>query len=56
MALLTALTWTQLFMVKPPDPAQLVPSWIAGPLLFGAVVYALDRKRVPARPARPTAR
>ena len=46
MAFLTALTWTQLFMTKPPEPAQLVPNWIAAPLLFAAVVYALDRKRV----------
>jgi hypothetical protein len=45
MVLLTALTWTQLFIVTAPVPAQLIPSWIGGPLLFGVVVYALDRKR-----------
>lgn len=55
MALLTALTWTQLFITRPPDPAQMVPSWIAGPLLFGAVVYALDRKRAGGRATQPAA-
>lgn len=48
MVLLTATTWTQLTMTKPPAPAALISGWIAGPLLFGAVVYALDRKRVSA--------
>lgn len=55
MALLTALTWTQLSITKPPDPAQLLSSWIAGPLLFGTVVYALDRKRALAQATQATA-
>ena len=45
MAFVCALTWTQLWMTKPPDPAQLVPSWIGGTLLFGVAAYVLDRKR-----------
>lgn len=55
MALLTALTWTQISTTKPPEPAQLLSSWIAGPLLFGAVVYALDRKRALAQATQATA-
>lgn len=43
--LLTALTWTQLWMTTPPTTAQLIPSWIIAPLLFSAVPYVLDRKR-----------
>lgn len=49
MALVCALTWTQLLMTKPPDPAQLIPSWIGGTLLFGVATYALDRKRISGR-------
>jgi hypothetical protein len=48
VALLCALTWTQLSMTTPPVAAQLIPSWIVSPVLFGAIVYALDRKRVAA--------
>ncbi len=43
--LLTALTWGQLFDNTPPVPSQLNFAWIAGPLLFGAALYGLDRKR-----------
>jgi hypothetical protein len=48
MALLCAMTWTQLWMTTPPVAAQLIPSWVVSPILFGAIVYALDRKRVAA--------
>lgn len=46
LVLLAALTWTQLWMTKAPIPSQLIPSWIAAPLLFSVIVYAMDRKRV----------
>lgn len=49
IVLLTALTWTQLWSVTPPAPSQLVPSWIIAPLVFAAIPYALDRKRVAAQ-------
>jgi hypothetical protein len=52
MALLAALTWTQLFITKPPEPAQLIPSWIVAPLVFAAIPYVLDRKRVAAATSR----
>jgi hypothetical protein len=45
MALLTLLTWTQLFVKEPPQPSQLIPNWIGAPLVFGALAYAFDRKR-----------
>jgi hypothetical protein len=48
MVLLTALTWTQLFVVTPPVPAQLIPGWIVAPLVFAAIPFAFDRKRVAA--------
>lgn len=48
MLLLTALTWTQLFITRPPIPAQLIPNWIVAPLVFAAIPYLLDRKRVAA--------
>jgi hypothetical protein len=48
MALLTALTWTQLFATTPPTPGQLVPTWIVAPLVFSAIPWAFDRKRVAA--------
>ena len=43
--LLTALTWTQLWLTKPPRTSELIPSWLAGPLLFSIIPYALDRRR-----------
>lgn len=48
MALLTAMTWTQLFLVTPPETKQLIPGWIFAPLVFAAVPYAFDRKRAAA--------
>ena len=44
--LVTAMTWTQLFLTVPPPPQQLTASWIVVPLLFAAIAYALDRRRV----------
>lgn len=46
--LLTALTWTQLFLTQPPSPSQLIPNWIVAPVIFAAVPYFFDRKRVAA--------
>lgn len=46
IALLAGLTWTQLLMTRPPTMAQLVPNWIIAPVVFAAIPYALDRKRV----------
>jgi len=47
--LLTALTWTQLWNTTPPTRSQLVPTWIVAPLLFSAIPYLFDRKRVAAQ-------
>jgi hypothetical protein len=47
--LLTALTWIPLWAVTPPTPSQLIPNWIVAPLVFAAIPYALDRKRVAAQ-------
>jgi len=46
LVLLAALTWTQLWATEPPIPSRLIPTWIVAPLLFSALVYVLDRKRV----------
>ena len=46
--LVTGLTWTQISMVTPPKPSQLISSWLIGPLLFSAIPYALDRSRAAA--------
>ena len=46
MVLLTALTWTQLFSTTAPTQSQLVPTWIIAPIVFSAIPYALDRKRI----------
>lgn len=48
MALVTALTWTQLFVAAPPNPDRLPPAWIGVPLALSGIAYALDRKRVAA--------
>ena len=48
--LLTALTWTQLFVTQAPSPSQLIPNWILAPLVFGAIPYFFDRKRIAAAP------
>jgi hypothetical protein len=50
MVVLTLLTWTQLFAVTPPTTSQLVPTWIVAPLVFAAIPYAFDRKRVAQTP------
>lgn len=46
VVLLTALTWSQLFSRIPPTQAQLVPTWIVAPIVFSAIPYALDSKRI----------
>lgn len=46
MLLVTAMTWTQLLLTVPPPQQQLTTSWIIVPLLFAAIAYALDRRRV----------
>jgi hypothetical protein len=48
--LLTALTWMQLFVTQAPSPSQLVRNWSLAPLVFGAIPYFFDRKRVAAAP------
>lgn len=52
VGVVTLLTWMQLFMTVPPKPTQLPVGWIVAPLLFSAIAYALDRKRV-AQKAQP---
>lgn len=49
IALLTALTWIQIWTVTPPAPSQLIPGWIIAPVVFSAIPFALDRKRVSAQ-------
>lgn len=44
--LVTALTWTQLLLTAPPQPKQLKISWVVAPIVFSAIAYALDHKRV----------
>lgn len=51
MLVLTGLTWSQLWMTTPPARSQLIANWIAGPLIFAAIPYAIDRKRASAREA-----
>ena len=46
VALVTLLTWSQLFAKTAPNPQQLAPVWIIVPLVFSALAYGLDRKRV----------
>jgi hypothetical protein len=46
VVLLTALTWTQLVSTTPPTNSELVPTWIIAPLVFSAIPYAFDRKRM----------
>ncbi|HKR84195.1 MAG TPA: hypothetical protein VJS37_08470 [Terriglobales bacterium] len=46
VVLLTALTWTQLVSTNPPTNSELVPTWIIAPLVFSAIPYAFDRKRI----------
>lgn len=47
--LLTALTWTQLWSATPPTQSQLVPTWIIAPVVFSAIPFLFDRKRVAAQ-------
>ena len=44
--LVCAMTWTQLVLTVPPPRQQLIFSLIVMPLLFAAIAYALDRRRV----------
>ena len=46
VALLAAMTWTQLSLKTPPPERQLEISWILAPIIFAAIPYALDRRRV----------
>lgn len=46
MLLVTAMTWTQLALTIPPPPRQLTASWIVIPLVFAAIAYGLDWRRV----------
>jgi len=45
MLVLAALTWSQLWMTAAPTSAELIPNWIAGPVVFAAIPYVIDRKR-----------
>lgn len=45
VALATAATLTQIRMIAPPLPRQLIVSWLLMPPVFGIVVYFLDRGR-----------
>lgn len=45
VALVTVMTWTQLFATAPPKPQQLTVAWVVVPLAFSAIAYALDRQR-----------
>lgn len=49
VVLLTALTWTQLFSTTAPRQSQLVPTWIIAPIVFSAIPYWFDRKRIAAQ-------
>ena len=53
MVLLTALTWTQLVSITPPNLSSLTPIWIVAPMVFAAVPFAFDLKRVLAARAAP---
>jgi hypothetical protein len=46
LAMFCAATWSPLFMTQPPTEAQLIPGWIATPIVLGAIAYGLDRRRV----------
>jgi hypothetical protein len=46
VGLVTLLTWTQLAATIPPRPHELAVGWIVVPLVFSAIAYGLDRKRV----------
>jgi hypothetical protein len=44
--LLLAATWSPLATTVPPSESQLIPGWIGLPVLFSALVYLCDRRRV----------
>ena len=44
----TGLTWSQLFVPRPPSASGLIPNWILAPLIISAILFAFDRKRVEA--------
>jgi len=46
LAVLTAITWTQLWMVQPPAQSQLIANWVVGLPILSAIAYTLDRNRV----------
>jgi len=46
VALVTAMTWTQLLLTTPPKAQQLNVSWIVVPLVFSGIAYGMDWKRV----------
>jgi hypothetical protein len=46
VALVTAMTWTQLLLTTPPKTQQLNVSWIVAPLVFSGIAYGMDWKRV----------
>jgi hypothetical protein len=52
VALVTALTWTQLFATTPPAPHEATVAWIVIPLVFSAIAYGLDRSRARAAALR----
>ena len=45
VALVTAMTWTQLGATVPPPARQLTVAWIVVPVLFAMIAYFLDCKR-----------
>jgi hypothetical protein len=49
VVVVTALTWTQLFSRIPPTPSQLVATWIIAPVVFSAIPYLFDQRRVAAQ-------
>ena len=49
VGLLTALTWTQLVSTTAPTNSELIGSWILAPIVFSAIPYAFDRRRVAAQ-------
>jgi hypothetical protein len=49
VVLLTALTWIQLVSTAAPTNSELIGSWILAPVVFSAIPYAFDRRRVAAQ-------
>jgi hypothetical protein len=46
LVLFCALTWSPLATERAPEVSQLVPGWIASPLVLAAIAFAIDRKRI----------